>query len=87
VSRDVIDRRRGDSAHHGEARRLAAADETSALLGLAGVLCAKAARLLQFQVTGVIKDVERLRQLFDLFAETLDQLCRIGSAYETQAGV
>jgi len=35
-----------------------------------------------FTVTGVIKDVDRLKQLFDLFAETLDQLCRLGSAYE-----
>jgi hypothetical protein len=42
---------------------------------------------LYFQVTGVIKDVERLHQLFLLFAETLDQLCRIGSAYETSPGV
>ena len=37
---------------------------------------------LSFMVTGVIKDTERLKQLFELFAETLDQLCRIGSAYE-----
>lgn len=29
--------------------------------------------------SGVIKDKERLKLLFDLFAETLDQLCRIGS--------
>jgi len=42
---------------------------------------------LYFQVTGVIKDEWRLHQLFLLFAETLDQLCRIGSAYETPAGV
>jgi hypothetical protein len=35
-----------------------------------------------FHVGGVIKDVERLKLLFDLFAETLDQLCRIGSTYE-----
>jgi hypothetical protein len=40
-----------------------------------------------FQVTGVIKDVERLKQLFYLFAETLDELCRMGSAYETNPGV
>mgnify|MGYP003574911603 CR=1 FL=1 len=37
---------------------------------------------LSFHVGGIIKDVERLKLLFDLFAETLDQLCRIGSAYE-----
>jgi len=37
---------------------------------------------LYFQVTGVMKDMDQLRGLFDLFAETLDQLCRIGSAYE-----
>jgi len=35
-----------------------------------------------FHVGGIIKDVERLKLLFELFAETLDQLCRIGSAYE-----
>ncbi len=34
-------------------------------------------------VPGVLTDVRRLRLLFDLFAETLDQLCLIGSAYET----
>lgn len=37
---------------------------------------------LRFRVPGIIKDVVRLQRLFDLFAETLDQLCRIGSAYE-----
>jgi hypothetical protein len=42
---------------------------------------------LHFQVLGVIKDVERLKTLFDLFATVLDQLCRIGSAYEQDAGV
>ncbi len=35
---------------------------------------------LHFHVHGVIKDIERLKLLFELFAETLDQLCRIGSA-------
>jgi len=42
---------------------------------------------LYFQVTGVIKDVARLKQLFDLFSETLDELCRMGSAYEKSPGV
>ncbi len=42
---------------------------------------------LHFTVVGVIKDVERLTLLYDLFAETLDQLCRIGSAYETDPDV
>jgi hypothetical protein len=37
---------------------------------------------LQFTVVGIIKDAERLKLLFELFSETLDQLCRIGSAYE-----
>ena len=40
-----------------------------------------------FHVGGIIKDVERLKLLFELFAETLDQLCRIGSAYEEGPGV
>jgi hypothetical protein len=42
---------------------------------------------LYFQVVGVIKDVERLKALFDLFATMLDHLCRIGSAYKQDAGV
>jgi hypothetical protein len=37
---------------------------------------------LYFCVIGVIRDLERLKLLFDLFAETLNHLCRIGSAYE-----
>ncbi len=37
---------------------------------------------LYFTVTGVIKDTDRLKLLYELFAETLDELCRIGSAYE-----
>lgn len=37
---------------------------------------------LYFQVVGVIKDIDRLKALFDLFAETLSTLCTIGSAYE-----
>jgi hypothetical protein len=37
---------------------------------------------LAFVVVGIIKDVERLKLLYELFAETLEQLCRIGAAYE-----
>jgi len=42
---------------------------------------------LHFHVHGIIKDVERLKLLFELFAETLDQLCHIGSAYENKPKV
>jgi hypothetical protein len=42
---------------------------------------------LYFRVTGVIKDVDRLKLLYDLFSETLGELCRMGSAYEKSAGV
>jgi hypothetical protein len=42
---------------------------------------------LHFQVVGIIKDIDRLKGLYDLFAETLDQLCRIGSAYEGSPNV
>jgi hypothetical protein len=42
---------------------------------------------LQFQVVGVVKDVERLKSMFDLFSAVLDQLCRIGSAYKQKPGV
>jgi hypothetical protein len=35
---------------------------------------------LHFVVAGVIKDIDRLKLIFDLFAETLDQLTRMGAA-------
>jgi hypothetical protein len=35
-----------------------------------------------FEVRGTIKDLDRLKQLYDLFAVTLDELCRLGSAYQ-----
>jgi len=38
---------------------------------------------LHFVVGGIVKDLDRLKGLFDLFAETLDELCRVGSAYES----
>ena len=37
---------------------------------------------LYFQAYGVIRDVEQLKSLYELFAETLNHLCYIGSAYE-----
>lgn len=37
---------------------------------------------LYFKTVGVIKDIERLKALFELFAEALNQLCHMGSAYE-----
>ena len=42
---------------------------------------------LHFAVAGVIKDVDRLKQLYDLFAETLDELCRMGTASDDPPGV
>jgi hypothetical protein len=36
---------------------------------------------------GIVKDVERLKLLYELFAETLDQLCRVGSANEDTPNV
>lgn len=36
---------------------------------------------LYFQVPGIITDVDRLKALYLLFAEVLNQLCMIGSAY------
>jgi hypothetical protein len=38
---------------------------------------------LHFQVVGVIKDLERLKSPFDLFAAVLDRLCRIRSASQS----
>jgi hypothetical protein len=42
---------------------------------------------LHFEVIGSIRNVERLKSLFDLFAAVLDQLCRIGSAYKREPGI
>jgi hypothetical protein len=42
---------------------------------------------LHFQVVGVVKDIDRLKALFDLFGAVFDQLCRIGSAYKEEPGV
>jgi len=42
---------------------------------------------LHFQVVGVIKDIERLKQLYELFSETLDELCRMGAAQNKAPGI
>lgn len=42
---------------------------------------------LKFMVEGTITDVEQLKALYELFAETLDHMCRIGSAYESDPKV
>ena len=38
--------------------------------------------MIEFKVGGILKDVKQLSKMFDLFAEVLDHLCTIGSAYE-----
>ncbi len=42
---------------------------------------------LKFQCVGVIKDLDRLRALFDLFAATLTRLCEVGGATDAPPGV
>jgi len=42
---------------------------------------------LYFRVPGVVKDIGRLKALYDLFAEVLNHLCHIGSAYEDDPGI
>jgi len=42
---------------------------------------------LYFQVYGIVKDLDRLKNLYYLFAEVLNQLCVIGSAYEDNPNV
>jgi hypothetical protein len=43
--------------------------------------------LLSFQVVGIIKDIERLKLLYELFAEILQQLYQIGSADKNDPNV
>jgi len=42
---------------------------------------------LYFQTYGIIKDKERLKELFDLFSLVLIELCRLGAAYEKEPNV
>ena len=42
---------------------------------------------LYFSVYGVIKDVPRLKDLFELFATVLDELCRMNPAYAAEPQV
>ncbi len=42
---------------------------------------------LRVQVQGIVKDLGRLKQLFELFSVALDQLCMMGSAYLSEPGV
>jgi len=42
---------------------------------------------LYYAVPGVTKEVEQLKRLYALFGETLDQLCRMGSAYKEPPNV
>lgn len=42
---------------------------------------------LYFRELGIIKDIDRLKGLYELFAEVLNHLCQIGSAYEDDPGV
>lgn len=42
---------------------------------------------LYFQVYGIVKDIEALKGLFEIFAEVLNQLCLMGSAYKDDPNV
>jgi hypothetical protein len=42
---------------------------------------------LYLHTVGVVKEIETLRNLFNLFSETLHHLCHIGSAYEDDPGL
>jgi hypothetical protein len=42
---------------------------------------------LYFQTPGIILDKQHLKELFDLFSLVLDELCRLGSAYQGPTGM
>lgn len=42
---------------------------------------------LHFLARGVVKDIEQLKGVYELFAEVLDELCRMGTAYNTDPHV
>ena len=55
--------------------------------GLFGARFPEGVDELVFLSIGVIKDVEQLKQLFELFARLLERLVRVDSAYEDDPGV
>jgi len=55
--------------------------------GWFGVRFPKGVDELHFQVVGVIKDVKRLKALFDLFSVVLDRLCQVGSGRKEEPEV
>lgn len=42
---------------------------------------------LYFRVPGIIKDIEQLKGLFEVFSEVMNRLCIIGAAYQSSPGV
>jgi hypothetical protein len=42
---------------------------------------------LYLEVRGILKNLEQLKVMFMLFAEIMDRLCQIGSAYETPPNI
>jgi len=42
---------------------------------------------LSIEVRGEITNLARLKELYELFGETLHQLCRIGSAVDKDPGI
>lgn len=42
---------------------------------------------LYFETTGIVNDLDRLKNLYHLFAEILNHLCQIDAAYEDDPGI
>lgn len=55
--------------------------------GLFGRTMPKDVDVLSFSAPGIIEDKQRLKQLFDLFAVVLDEMCLAGSAYDGDPGI
>lgn len=55
--------------------------------GLSSASFPKGVDELYFKVKGIIKDIDRLKELYELFAEVLKELCNIGSASSEKPGI
>jgi len=42
---------------------------------------------LYFRVPGILKNIEQLKGLFEVFSEVLNRLCVIGAAYQSEPGI
>ena len=57
------------------------------MIGRETISFGKGMHELSLEARGEIKNLDRLKELYELFGETLQQLCRIGAAADRDPGI